>query len=368
MITSFQVVRNDLATLRWCDEPSSSDDLADGQISVEISRVAFTSNNVTYARLGEQIPYWDYFPADKQWGRIPVWGLGTVSRSRNPNVSEGEGVYGFFPMDSRVVLQPGARALARFVDETPHRRKLPPTYNEYVLIDRDRTYRVADANSHLVLRPLFSVSFFCAAYLSENGYFGARQIVITSASSKAALGMAFLLNRDRAIRDAFEIVGLTSPANVDFVKAARLFDQVAPYEAIDTLSFRPSVLIDISGAAAARAAVHRRLGDALAASLLAGFTHWNELDITKSVLPGPKPTLFFTPDHILRLRREWGPDRLRERLAEAWRGFLGFVDPWLEYQHATMHFEVESAYRAVLAGRVPANRAHILTVRAESEK
>ena len=365
MTTSFQVAKSDLSTVRWRSEQDPSEDLAEGQIIVEIARFAFTSNNVTYARLAEQIPYWDYFPAGERWGRIPVWGVGSVSRSRHPSISEGESVYGFFPMDSDVVLQPGEPAGARFVDEALHRRKLPPTYNEYALIDRDRTYRRADANAHLVLRPLFSLSFFCATYLNENGYFGARQIVITSASSKAALGLAFLLRRDRASRDVLEIVGLTSLGNVTFVEGTKLYDQVATYEAIDELRSSPSVLIDVSGAAASRAAVHHRMGDALMCSVVAGFTHWRALAEDEATLPGPKPSLFFTPDHILRLRREWGPDLLRERLIEAWRGFLGFVDPWLQYENAETLRDVQAAYQEVLAGRVPPTQAHILTVRAE---
>jgi hypothetical protein len=37
---------------------------------------------------------------------IPVWGFGTVSRSRNIEVPEGQRFYGYFPMQNKVTFQP----------------------------------------------------------------------------------------------------------------------------------------------------------------------------------------------------------------------------------------------------------------------
>jgi len=130
MITSFQVVKQDLARWRWQKLPLASATAAEGELLVAITRFAFTSNNVTYARLGAQIPYWKFFPACNGWGRIPVWGVGRIERSSHPCYRQGEAVYGYFPMDSHVRLQPGSRSGVRFIDETPHRRPLPPTDNE----------------------------------------------------------------------------------------------------------------------------------------------------------------------------------------------------------------------------------------------
>src|SRR5262249_5600291 len=153
-------------------------------------------------------------PAPEGWGHIPVWGLGTVLHSSHPEVREGERMYGFLPMATHLVLQPGALRGFRFVDGAEHRQDLPPTYNEYLLVDRDAGYDRAHADEHLVLRPLFSLSFFCAEFLRQERCFGARQVIISSASSKTALGLAFLLAQER--REGIEIVGLTSPANAGF--------------------------------------------------------------------------------------------------------------------------------------------------------
>jgi hypothetical protein len=363
--SGFLVDRADLQRWRWEDRALGEwISPAPGQILVETAKFAFTSNNVTYARLGSQIPYWRYFPVPGDWGYIPVWGLATVILSRSSEVKEGECIYGYFPMASHLLLQPSALRGARFIDAAAHRQELPPTYNEYVLVDRDPGYDRAHEDQHLVLRPLFSLSYFCSEWLKEERYFGARQIVISSASSKTSLGLAFLLAQAR-LREA-KIVGLTSPANVSFVMQRGVYDQVLPYTAVSSLAAEPSVFIDIAGDAKVRGAVHRTLAGSLKHSARVGFTHWDALDSADTALPGPSPKLFFTPDHIVRLRNEWGMETLALRLAEAWQGFLAYVTPWLGMEHAAGKAEVERVYLEVLGGKTPPDRAHLLSVTGRS--
>ncbi len=364
MSLSFQVRTDDLASARWVRQPDLGK-LSKGQILVSIEKIALTSNNITYARMGDRIPYWRYFPVEPEWGRVPVWGLGRVKESRHPTVGVGEPIYGFFPMDAEVVLQPGATTGARVVDLSPHRSDLPPTYNEYVLIDRDKTYDRDHADAHLALRPLFSLSFFCAAFLKEKDYFGGKCVILTSASSKAAQGMALMFGRSRQSREQLKIIGLTSSANVGFLATGGLYDEVHAYSDIAQIPDLATVLVDIGGDARHRADIHRRLANDLKYSVLAGFTHWDALGDSDATLPGPKPEFFFTPDHILRLRTEWGMPLLRDRLDESWRAFLAFVDPWLRYEHTTTQTGVERVYRDVLAGTVPASKAHLLTIPVE---
>ena len=52
--------------------------LADGQVRVRVDQFALTANNITYAAFGEAMNYWNFYPAAGGWGRIPVWGFGTV--------------------------------------------------------------------------------------------------------------------------------------------------------------------------------------------------------------------------------------------------------------------------------------------------
>jgi hypothetical protein len=65
-------------------------ELQDGQVLLQIDRFAFTSNNVTYAAFGEAMQYWNFFPTEKGWGNIPVWGFADVIASKADGVQVGE--------------------------------------------------------------------------------------------------------------------------------------------------------------------------------------------------------------------------------------------------------------------------------------
>jgi hypothetical protein len=73
---------------------------------VAIDKFALTSNNVTYGLTGDAIGYWGYFPAEQQWGKIPVWACGNVIESHSDDIKMGERLWWFFPMSSHVILTP----------------------------------------------------------------------------------------------------------------------------------------------------------------------------------------------------------------------------------------------------------------------
>eukprot|EP01034_Spumella_vulgaris_P045298 gene45298-56422_t len=51
--------------------------LQEGEIRVQVDRFALTSNNITYAAMGDMLQYWQFFPSGEAgWGIIPVWGFG----------------------------------------------------------------------------------------------------------------------------------------------------------------------------------------------------------------------------------------------------------------------------------------------------
>ena len=63
--------------------------IRDGQALLRLTRFALTSNNVTYAAIGEQFGYWKFFPAEAPFGRVPVWGFADVAESRSPDLKVG---------------------------------------------------------------------------------------------------------------------------------------------------------------------------------------------------------------------------------------------------------------------------------------
>jgi hypothetical protein len=333
---------------------------------VKIQKFAFTANNITYARLGEPVgnitlSYWRFFPADAEWGVIPVWGIGEVVNSRHDGIRPGERIYGFYPMASHAVLQPQIGANGCVVDATPHRRELPAIYQDYVLTDRAPRYDHMLRDQYLVLRPPFSLSFCCAAYLADEAYFRAKRIVISSASSKAALGLGFLLSRSR--RRDLQICGLTSAARVDMVSRIGSFDCVLSYDDAGALpSDAPTVFVDIAGDAALVSAVHRRLGKNLVYSVRAGFTHGDAVSRDADPLPGPAPTLFSTPAHMMTRRSQWGIEGYWERFTADYEAFLAHVSPWLAIEHINGRDMVARTYGDILAGRMTPDRSTIMSV------
>jgi hypothetical protein len=356
----FLVDRSDLT--RHCWAPSATRaafaEPPPGSVLLRILSFAFTANNVTYARCGETLQYWRYFPADPPWGRIPVWGIAVIERSRHPLLVDGERIYGFLPMSTHVLLQPESVSDRTIVDGLLHRRDLPRTYNEYVRIDVDPADDPTRADLHLVLRPLFSLSFFLADFMAEQAYFGASRIVVSSASSKAAVGFAFMLHRLQPA--AVSCIGLTASSRIAATAAIGRYSDVLGYDSIAGLDPAPAtVFVDMAGNPDVLDAVHRHLGTALKYSCRVGFTHEGP-SAAAAAVPGPSPQLFFTPTRILQRRQEWGDTALRQRLAQAWSAFVDDIGRRLQIEHRRGRSAVEEIYLEVLHGRCPPERAYIL--------
>ncbi|HKP56729.1 MAG TPA: DUF2855 family protein, partial [Polyangiales bacterium] len=218
----FLVRRDDLTAVRWDTAQTTADQpLDDGAVLLRVDRFSLTANNITYAMMGDAMQYWGFFPAPAGWGRIPVWGYANVVASRSPELREGERVYGYLPISAYLRVQPAAIGARGFTDASPHRSRLPATYQRY---DRVKPGDAAEEDLRALLRPLFGTGYLIDAWLKEREQFGARQILLGSASSKTALATAFMLSR-RPDRD-FEIVALTSARNRAFCEKVGYYDRV----------------------------------------------------------------------------------------------------------------------------------------------
>lgn len=162
----FLVRRDDLHVTRMRSTPLDVT-LADGEVLLQVDRFAMTANNLTYAAFGDAMSYWDFFPSNEDgWGRIPVWGFGTVLASKSDGVSVGERFYGYFPMSTQVVMRPGRVKDSGFVDGSPHREKLHPLYNQYT---RNRTDADQEAQRRMGRRRLSAALRGCVACIHRTG-------------------------------------------------------------------------------------------------------------------------------------------------------------------------------------------------------
>jgi hypothetical protein len=384
----FLVNRANLRTCRIAE--SKVPELGAGEALLRVERFGLTANNVTYAVFGERMSYWDFFPAEEGWGRVPMWGFAEVEESEAKGVERGVRVYGYLPPSSYLVVTPVHAGGGGFVDGSPQRARLPSAYQGYVASEADPFYRAETEDLQMLLRPLFFTSFLIDDQLAEEGLVGRGPIVISSASSKTAIAAAFLLTQ----REGVELVGLTSGRNVEFVESLGIYGRTATYDAISSLDRAPATFVDIAGDGEVRLAVHSHYGDELVHSMAVGVTHWEEqgggpvagmgeaeAEITgegdadsdtdtqgegefsgPSPLPGPSPKFFFAPDRVSKRSRDWGPAELQGRVANAWQPFCEWTGSWLEVVHDEGFEAVERVYLDVLEGRVAPKTANVLSL------
>ena len=361
MSTTTLLVRQDaLATTRLLTTEDTA--LADDQVRVRVESFALTANNITYAAMGDMLNYWQFFPTSEAgWGIVPVWGFGTVVQSLHPAVAVGERLYGYWPMASQAVLSPQRVNPTGFSDGAPHRAGLHAVYNQYLRTSTDGLYRADNEGVQALLRPLFITSWLIDDFLADQQFFGAKRMLLSSASSKTAYGTAFQL----AQRGGIDVIGLTSPGNVAFCESLGCYSRVVSYDALDEIdSATPSVYIDFAGSVGLRQRIHAHF-TGLAYSCSVGASHVQDLG-GAGQLPGPRPVMFFAPAQIKKRHADWGAQGLNDRLVAAWNQFSTAVstgpEPWLVVQHHAGPEATQALFGAVLAGNGDARAGHISTM------
>ena len=178
----------------------------------------------------------------------------------------------------------------------PQRKDLPPVYDRYTITNDDPAALKALADARCVFFPLFTTSYLIYDYLMDNDWFGAKQVVIGSASSKTGAGLANMLATHA--KGSIRVTGLTSPRNRAFVESLGTCDEVCLYDDIAGLDASvPSIYVDMSGDGKVLSALHRHFGDNIKASCGVGATHWRA-PRDAGDLPGAKPEFFFAPRQI----------------------------------------------------------------------
>ncbi|MDR3485113.1 MAG: DUF2855 family protein [Bradyrhizobium sp.] len=358
--TDFIVARNDLQQCKLIETrlPDATQ-LPDGALLIRVNRFAFTANNITYAVLGDQLKYWQLFPAPESFGNIPVWGFGDVVASRQPGISEGESLFGYFPMATHLVIEAADVSKRGLRDAAGHRQGVAPVYNAYARVSGDPAYAGRQGDYQALLRPLFMLSFLVDDFLAENEFYGARSVMLSSASSKTAFGLAHLLHTQRK---GIRVIGLTSAANADFVGSLGCYDEVVTYDRVASMpSDRPVAFVDMAGNSALREKLHRHFGDQMKYSGRIGLTH-RGTSPDEPQLPGAKPIWFFAPDQIRKRAKEWGPGGIESRFGHAWSGFAPMLDRWLNVIEGKGPATVKRIYLDTLNGRVPPDQGHILSL------
>ena len=355
----FVVARDDLQRCKLIEtQLPDPTELPDEALLVKVNRFAFTANNITYAVLGDQLKYWSLFPAPDGFGNVPVWGFGEVIASKHPGIAAGEMLFGYFPMASHLVIEATEINKRGLSDGAAHRQGVSPVYNAYRRVSGNPEFEGRHGDYQALLRPLFMLSFLVDDFLAEHEMFGASRVLLSSASSKTAFGLAHLLHTRKSVK----VIGLTSAANVDFVKSLGCYDEVVTYDRVTSLpKDAPVAYVDMAGNSGLREALHRHFGEQTKYSGRVGLTHRSS-EPNEPELPGAKPSWFFAPDQIRKRAKEWGPGGIDQRFGAAWSHFAPKLDHWLKVTEGRGADAVKQVYLDTLNGRVSPDEGHILSL------
>jgi Protein of unknown function (DUF2855) len=364
-LTQLQSKKNALEETRIAPLPVP--ELRAGEALFRIDRLAITSNNVTYAAFGDvdHLRYWSFFPTgDDAWGHMPAWGFADVVQSNVPGLEPGERFYGYWPIASHLVVEPVRVSERGFYDGAAHRQALTSAYNQYQRVRTDAAYRREYESLQALLRPLFITSFMLADFLEDNAFFGAKQAVFSSASSKTAYGTAFCL----ASQPNIELVALTSPNNAAFIEGLGCYRRTLSYVDLERLSaITPTLYVDFAGSADLRRKVHEHFAGQLAYSCYAGSAQSHDhIGKDSQLLPGPAPKPYFAPYQIKKRNADWGAAEVTRRFNEAQLAFLERVsrpsEPWLVVKEHRGFAAAQQLVREMVAGRIDPREGHVVVL------
>jgi len=334
----------------------------EGQVMVKVDKLALTANSISYVLAHQEgiLSYLDSFPAPEGLAHIPCWGYGDVVYSKSADVAEGERLYGFFPIASHVILTVGEAKPNGFTDTSPGRDAVAPFYSEYNYARKEPGYAPEFEDTVMLFRPLFGTSYLLQSFCQDHEFFGADRVIVTSASSKTAMGFGYLLQKKYA--EKVKAIGLTSPRNHDFVVGLDCFNEVLTYDQVDLIDRGGKVLFfDVAGDRELLEKVHLRMGDAIAYSGQVGRTHWDaDHDDACVALPGAKPVFWSGPDQVMKLRERHGGGGMMKVIGASMVDFLMAAHNWIKMMPAEGPEAIDNRVRSVLDGGVNANEGVVL--------
>lgn len=204
--------------------------LAASSIRVSVELVSLGSNNLSYARGGTVLHWWDAYPVPEgapapfndpaEWGIVPAWGFARVTGTTIPFITEGTRLWGMWPTSSHHVdlqLEPiGSTTSGLWTETSPHRSSLMTVYNQYQFapargddtFDAFRSLFPVFEAAHLLNLAVFPAASATTSpvhplglpqlpWSEENADLSGAVVVSLSAASKTARSLAWQLARNR---------------------------------------------------------------------------------------------------------------------------------------------------------------------------
>jgi hypothetical protein len=362
-----QSKKSDITSTRII-EINSDGRLDENDILVKIEKFSFTANNVTYGVAGDTIGYWQFFPASEninnEWGCIPMWGFAEIVNSNNDDLKVGERLFGYFPPANILSLSPIKINAKSFSDGKKHRAELPPVYNNYVRLSGEENYDSSMDYIRALLFPLHITAFCLCDALQDQSYLNSNQVLIISASSKTAIGLAQGL---ADIKDSPKVIGLTSTKNLDFVKNLGCYDEVISYDELRKVDAGiKSVIVDMAGNREILGTLHKALGDKMVKCLTVGMTHWdNETtaeDLLGQAMNRDRTEFFFAPAHIQKRIGDWGQEGYTQKTNEFMTNRAIQSKDWMKIKEISSLENFVKTYDEVVRGIINPNEGIIINL------
>lgn len=361
-VNTFEVQKSSLANTRYITTDMSTD-LVENEVILQVDKFALTANNISYGVAGDTLGYWNFFPSTQGWGRIPAMGYSQVIASRCKNVSVGERVWGFVPMASHVKIIAGNVTDTSFSDISVNRLGLSPVYASFERVTQNPFYQENNEDFDLLVRGLFTTAWLIEDFMFDQGYFGAEQYIVTSASSKTSIALAFAIKA----RGDKVVLGITSNSNKAFVEDLGCYDQVVSYEQVSTLDNNiASILVDMAGSQTTLATIHSHFAKQLRYSCRVGVTHHDDLvpnELThKSTFIGVEPIFFFAPTQLKKRINDWGTAKTMNKIFSSLHDYIELLRTIIVVKHARGEQAINMIYQNVLLGKADASVGHIITL------
>ena len=259
--------------------PSKPPSLQFGQILIKVSKFVLTANTVTYAMAGlhPELQYFAHYPyPNPTLALSPCWGTGIVTASKCPGIEVGLRIHGFYAMAPYAILQPKPRPSkhGQFEDITPHRLSTLVPYRTYFIkpLTTSENYEDLERTDGV----LFSTGWGMAhstSFLSNPP----DAMVLTSASSRTAICAAFSAKHaNNGSGLGFQVIGLTSQGNLDYVRSLDLYDVVYTYDDIKSMNSNQTIVVqDCTGSPSIQANIRLHYQHKVIGWSSVGMTHVN---------------------------------------------------------------------------------------------
>jgi hypothetical protein len=242
--------------------------LAPSSLRFQSKILGLTTNNLTYARLGHLMGWYDVYPLPpstpqpyndaEKYGRVAAWGYAEVVESSVEGIEKGASVYGFLPISSNSVEDvrvewatdsEGKKIEGQIVVLDGHRQHLWKIYNRYQVCAPLSSLSASKGEDSLgydaLMQGLFATGYNLSTHAfawnedkrlhpSGSGKWAAADadlrgatVVILNASGKTGMSFTYALRHNRPTsHQPKTIIGVGSPVSVSAIEKTGFCDRV----------------------------------------------------------------------------------------------------------------------------------------------